>query len=77
MNKPITTPQRTPTQACACLKMVSRPWVAISSTPMTTHSMPIMPVLVAGSPSSRKAPVVDSSGPVPRAMGYTTDKSAT
>ncbi|CPM27742.1 Uncharacterised protein [Bordetella pertussis] len=51
--------------------------MAISSTPPTTHSMPAIPVVVAGSLSSVKAPMVESSGPVPRAIGYTTDRSAT
>ncbi|CUJ20673.1 Uncharacterised protein [Achromobacter xylosoxidans] len=69
MNRPITMPQRTPTQACGLRKIDSRPWVAISNTPITTHSMPAMPVPVAGSRRSRKAPVVESRGPVPRAMG--------
>src|SRR3546814_12080563 len=74
MNRPMKNPHRTPASACGLAKRRRLPPEAISNIPATTQAMPSTPNVDGCSPSKMKAARLDSKGPVPRAMGYTTDR---
>src|SRR5690606_3899943 len=51
--------------------------VPMTNTPSTTSAAPTRPTAPGRSPSTSTAIATDNSGPLPRATGYTTDRSPT